>query len=82
MVHPDSQGQGIASDLRGVFLTHLAEEFPAGAIVLTRMREDNTGIVRIAEKLSYKRTGISHPSQKPGISQEFWYRIIPARKTT
>lgn len=80
MVHPDFQGQGIASDLRRDCLTHLAEKYSSGAIVLTRMREDNAGIVAIAEKLGFKKTGISHPSQKEGISQEFWYRIVPARK--
>ncbi|HZE87767.1 MAG TPA: hypothetical protein VE090_06235 [Methylomirabilota bacterium] len=64
MVHPDSQGQGIASSLRGAFLTHLGEKYPTGVIVLTRMREDNSGIVRLAEKHGFQKTGIS-----PSISK-------------
>ena len=77
IIRPDNQRQGIATRLRLTFLAYLAEKFPEGALVLTRMRDDNIGTITIAEKLGYQRTGIRIPSsQKPNIFHEYWYKAI------
>lgn len=77
LVDPQFQKQGIATRLRTTFLSYLTEAFPDGALMLTRMRDDNIGIIKIAEKLGYERTGIRVPSsQTPGIFHEYWHKMI------
>ncbi len=76
LVDPSFQKQGIATKLRMTFLSHLAEVFPNGALVLTRMRDDNTGIIKIAERLDYERTGIRVPSSHQPIFHEYWYKPV------
>ncbi len=77
LVDPLFQKQGIATRLRTTFLSYLIEAFPGGALILNRMRDDNTGIIRIAEKLHYTRTGIRTPSsQQVGVFHEYWSKII------
>ena len=79
LVDPSTQGQGLGTKLRQNMLESLSQKFPSGALLLTRMRDDNTPIIRIAEKLDYQRTGVRMPS---GTGQqafhEFWYRLIGA----
>lgn len=77
LVDPQFQKQGIATRLRTAFLSYLIEAFPDGALMLTRMRDDNIGIIKIAERVDYARTGIRVPSsQTPGIFHEYWYKVI------
>jgi len=77
MVRPDFQKQKIATRLRITFLTYLSEKYPNGVLVLTRMRDDNIGTLKIAERLGYQRTGIRTPSsQNPNLYHEFWYKYI------
>lgn len=77
LVNPQFQGKGIGTSLRNAFIEQLMEDNPMGTIILTRMRDDNAGIIKIAEKCAYQRTGIRMPSsQNPEISHEYWYRII------
>lgn len=74
---PLFQRRGIATGLRTTFLLHLANTFPGGALILTRMRDDNIGIIKVAEKLGYTRTGIRLPSsQLAGVFHEYWDKII------
>jgi len=77
MVRPDYQRQRIATRLRMAFLTYLSGKYPNGVLVLTRMRDDNLGTLKIAQELGYRRTGIRMPSsQNPNIYHEFWYNHI------
>lgn len=81
MVRPDYQRQRIATRLRMTFLTYLSGKYPNGVLVLTRMRDDNIGTLKIAQELGYRRTGIRMPSsQDPNIYHEFWYNYIKGVK--
>lgn len=81
MVRPDFQGQRIGTRLRQTFLLHLAQEYPDGVLVLTRMRDDNLPTIKIAERLGYQRTGIKKPSsQLPGVSHEYWFKVMAVEK--
>lgn len=73
MVDPDFQGRGIATIMRQKFIEQVcATHLPS--IVLTRMRDDNFGIIKIAQKLGYIRTGIRMPcTLKPGVCHEYWH---------
>jgi len=45
-------------------------------LVLTRMREDNHGIIKINRELGMKGTGIYVPcSLTPGMNHQFWYQV-------
>jgi GNAT superfamily N-acetyltransferase len=73
LVRPAYQIRGIATALRSEFLARLTR-LPTDFIVLTRMRDDNFGIIRIAEKLGFQRTGLRQPSSAdPAIYHEYWY---------
>lgn len=77
LVDPNFQRQGIATKLRTTFAANLEESLPNGSIILTRMRDDNIGIIKVAEKVGYSRTGIKTPSsQTPGVFHEYWYKVI------
>lgn len=77
IVDPSVQKQGIATRLRMTFLSYLANTFPMGVLVLTRMWDDNSGIIKIAERFDFIRTGIRVPSsKKPGVFHEYWYRVV------
>lgn len=73
IVDPRAQGHGIGTTLRRVFLYRMVSD-NATVLVLTRMRDDNLPIIRIAEKLGFLRTDIRVPSsQIPGVFHEYWY---------
>jgi len=75
LVDSTYQRQGIGTLLRS-FVMQSLDELPGRALVLTRMRDDNLGTIKIAEKLGFKRTGITKPSsQTPNFNHEYWYRI-------
>lgn len=76
MVAPAAQGRGIATQMRLEFLKCLKRQYPR-ALILTRMRDDNFGIVRVAQKLGFQRTGIRIPSnQQPGVMHEYWLKTL------
>lgn len=52
-------------------------EHLAPVILLTRMRDDNTKIVRANERLGFRRTGIRVASKAtPGLQHEYWYLVL------
>lgn len=77
MVRPKYQGQGIATKLRTAFIGYIGGAYEDGTLILTRMRDDNSAIIKIAEKLGFSRSGIQMPSrQNPETNHEYWYNII------
>lgn len=79
IVSPGHQGRKIGTQLRTAFINCRESVFDRcgiGTLILTRMRDDNLPVIRIAEKVGFKRTGIRIPSsQKNGVSHEYWYLI-------
>jgi RimJ/RimL family protein N-acetyltransferase len=77
VVDPGLQGKGIATGLRSSLISSLESTYPDGVCVITRMRDDNSGILTVSKKFGYERTGIRMPSRStPDISHEYWYRLI------
>lgn len=77
VVHPSHQGKGYATKLRKDFLDYAQANLEEPTLVLTRMRQDNHAILRIAEKFDYKSTGIyKEVSQNPGVFHQYWYKIV------
>lgn len=77
LVRPEAQGRGLATKLRADMLAYLGDTYPGGVLVMTRMRDDNAGIIKIAERLGYTRTGIRTPSsQVADLCHEYWCRVI------
>lgn len=78
IVHPKVQGQGLGGKIRTRFLDHVAELF-APALLLTRMRDDNVGTLKIAMRLGFEPTGITRPAiEKPGAIHQFYMKKIEA----
>lgn len=72
---PSYQNKGIAQKLRQEFVSKLDSFRPA--VILTRMRGDNSAILRIAEKLGFRPAGIRVPSsQKEAVFHEYWYLFL------
>lgn len=83
IVHPSVQGGGIGSGLRQRFLEDLAYSYFEGVLVLTRMRDDNHPIIKIAENMNYIRTGVRVEStQASGTFHEYWYRHVFSSEIT
>jgi len=75
IVDPEFAGKHIATFLRMEFLDKLRTT--RRKLILTRMRDDNLAIIKIAENLEFARTGIKVPSsQKPNINHEYWYKEV------
>ena len=73
MVRPEYQGKKIGMALRRAFIETVRVRY-GSCWVFTRMREDNIPVIRIAEKLGYKPTGIRIPAHTtPGIYHEYWF---------
>ncbi len=73
MVSPSYHGRGIGTLLRRRFL-EIMDSCYQDFLVLTRMRDDNVGIIRIGEKVGFQRTGIRmSSSMKPGVCHEYWF---------
>lgn len=74
IVSPIHQGRGVGSQLRVAFLESVLNRCEKGVLILTRMRDDNLPIIKIAKKSGFLRTGIRTPSsQKSGVFHEYWY---------
>lgn len=73
-VAPDYQGQGVARRLKSAVVLNVSG-MARSYLALTRMRDDNTGIIRLNELFGFRRTGIRVPSsQVPGLFHEYWYQ--------
>jgi GNAT superfamily N-acetyltransferase len=73
IVAPSYQGRGLGRALRQEFLQKVCFDFNP-VLILTRMRDDNLPIVKIAQQIGFLRTGIKVPSsQVPGLNHEYWY---------
>lgn len=76
MVSPQHQGQGIGLAIRQEFLKRVRVRHKS-VLILTRMRDDNLPIIKIAECCGFLRTGIKTPSsQVPGLNHEYWYKDV------
>ncbi|RJR30428.1 GNAT family N-acetyltransferase [Candidatus Microgenomates bacterium] len=80
VVDPDFQGRGVGIYLKDQIdemLHHKASVDARPILYLTRIRDDNTGSIRMNEVHEMQRTGISTPSsQVAGLSHHYWYKII------
>lgn len=73
IVDPKYHGNGVGSVIRRAFFDRIRHDYP-GALILTRMRDDNIGIIKIAQKIGFKRTGVRVPSSaNPDLYHEYWY---------
>lgn len=72
VTHPAFQGRGLATTLKHAALKKISA-LHISPIVLTRMRDDNHGIIKVNERFGFVRTGIKIPGK--GGMHEFWYRI-------
>lgn len=79
IVDPAYQGREVASQIKERVIQEIKERL-APVILLTRMRDDNTKIVRANEKLGFKRAGINVASKTtPGLQHEYWYLVLSKR---
>lgn len=70
------QSRGIGTILREKMLSHLSQRKNYSAL-LTRMRDDNIRVIKIAENFGYLRTGIRVKSSLgENIWHEFWYKVF------
>lgn len=73
-VDPKFQGRGIAHALKRAAMRIMSKDF---AIILTRLRTDNPGIIKLNEGFGLQSTNISVPSrQHPGAVHEYWYSFV------
>lgn len=73
IVSPSHQGRGIGLALRQEAIKVIETDYRP-VIILTRMRDDNVPIIRIAERCGFLRTKIKvSSSQVPGLNHEYWY---------
>lgn len=76
IVDPAFQGRSIATQLKERAMQEIRGRF-VPVILLTRMREDNTKIVRANEKLGFKRTEITVASKATlGLFHSYWYLLL------
>jgi len=79
LVKPGFQGLKIATNLRTLFISYVSQEMSEGGVILTRMRDDNLPIIKVAENVGYQRTGIKvASSQNPSTKHEYWYSVLGA----
>ena len=79
MTDPAYQGRGIASALRVELLSQISRNGQP-LMILTRMRDDNFAIIKIAQKVGFSRTGIRLPSSaSKDIYHEYWCYHYPGR---
>lgn len=77
MVKPDFQNARIGTRLRTNFVFYLADRYPQGTVILTRLRDDNIGTIKIAERLGYLRSNVRIPSSKnQSLFHEYWYKLV------
>jgi len=76
LVHPKFHGQGIARTLKEAAFQALSRK-QQPLLLLTRMRDDNTAIVKINSSLGMRKTGIRVASQHhPGVMHDYWYVVL------
>jgi GNAT superfamily N-acetyltransferase len=69
---PEFQGRGMATELKQKVLERISNLY-VNALILTRMRDDNVGIIKVNEKFGFLRTGVK-VSGKDKVCHEYWYR--------
>lgn len=73
-VDPSRQGEGVARRLKDAVVLYVSGT-KRSYLALTRLRDDNTRIIRLNESLGFQRTGIRVPSsQVSGLFHEYWYQ--------
>lgn len=77
VIDPPFQGKGIATYLKANIIDRIRSDYPK-VLILTRMRDDNAGIIHINEKLGFNRTGIKIPTGKDNLFHEYWYLAYQA----
>lgn len=76
IVDPGYQGKKVGNLLRSAFIASLALEDDK-IIILTRMRDDNTPILHIAERFGFRRSGVrTKSSQVQGLFHEYWFKLM------
>ena len=76
LIQRNFQSQGIGRILRSQMISHL-ENTGQYSVILTRMRDDNFRVIKIAEKFDYKRTGVRQKSSMgENVWHEYWYRTF------
>jgi len=78
MVHPDFQRRGFGTEIRENFLMERSfKEGEKGVLILTRMKDDNVGTLKIARRLEFEPTGVRVASSTfPGQFHQYWYKLI------
>ncbi len=71
LVRPAHQGHGFGREIRIQAHESIRRAY-TDALVLTRMRDDNTPILSIGAKIGFVRTGIRMPSRNVNTSHEYW----------
>jgi hypothetical protein len=72
IVHPDHQRKGHAQWLRSTFFYRLTNA-ATDHLVLTSLRDDNTGAIEAAKKLYMNKTGVSKPAKESGQMYDYWF---------
>jgi RimJ/RimL family protein N-acetyltransferase len=76
IVDPKFKNQGVAKSIKSEIMSHIRANLPQ-SLLLTRMRDDNVGIIKVNEKIGFKRTGIKIKSlSNRDINHEYWYMDI------
>lgn len=88
LVHPLTQGRGLAKRLKNMIFEHLQElsdSYHKPILVATRMRDDNRAIIHVNDQLGMLRTGVRHPASQnelnllnhtEPINHEYWIKYI------
>lgn len=80
MVRPGEQGNGIGTALRRNFLNYLGTQYRGGALVVTRMRDDNAPTLITASRCGFLDTTIRIPSsQNPDIAHGYYVKPVNFR---
>ncbi|KKQ79580.1 MAG: hypothetical protein UT02_C0030G0003 [Parcubacteria group bacterium GW2011_GWC2_38_7] len=75
LVHQDYQRRGFATALRREFVAQL-NRYHAPIVVLTRLRPDNPGTIKSAEKVGFKFTGVHIPSTDRTQFRQYWALFV------
>ena len=75
-VHPDYQRRGFGLQLRESLVATL-REYDMNLVVFTRLREDNIGTIKSAERIGMVNTGVSVADSQEPLRHYFWALQIP-----
>jgi RimJ/RimL family protein N-acetyltransferase len=71
------QSQGIGKDLRKKMISYICEDTNNFWILLTRMRDDNSRVIKIAEHFGYERIGVRvKSSMGENVWHEYWFKTF------